>query len=61
MAPMKLKAKILMLAVAPLMLAIAIIGGLVVVETQRLDRQQAHDQKTFGRVAKMCYALEAWP
>jgi len=38
---MKLKAKILMLAVAPLMLAIAIIGGLVVVETQRLDRQQA--------------------
>ena len=41
MAPMKLKAKILMLAVAPLMLAIAIIGGLVVVETQRLDRQQA--------------------
>jgi len=41
MARMKLKAKILMLAVAPLLLAIAIIGGLVVVETQRLDRQQA--------------------
>ena len=38
---MKLKAKILMLAVAPLLLAIAAIGGLLVVETQRLERQQA--------------------
>ncbi|CAM5796664.1 cache domain-containing protein [Rhizobacter fulvus] len=38
---MKLKAKILMLAVAPLLLAIAVIGGLLVVETQRLERQQA--------------------
>ena len=38
---MKLKAKILSLAVAPLLLAIALIGGLLVVETQRLERQQA--------------------
>src|SRR6266568_6985843 len=38
---MKLKAKILVLAVAPLLLAIALIGGLLVVETQRLERQQA--------------------
>lgn len=38
---MKLKAKILMLAVAPLLLAIAVIGALLVVETQRLERQQA--------------------
>ena len=38
---MKLKAKILMLAVAPLLLAIAAIGGLLVIETQRLERQQA--------------------
>jgi len=38
---MKLKAKILLLAVAPLLLAIALIGGLLVVETQRLERQQA--------------------
>ena len=38
---MKLKAKILSLAVAPLLLAIAVIGGLLVVETQRLERQQA--------------------
>jgi two-component system, NarL family, sensor kinase len=38
---MKLKAKILLLAVAPLLLAIAAIGGLLVFETQRLDRQQA--------------------
>ncbi|HWH83312.1 MAG TPA: cache domain-containing protein [Burkholderiaceae bacterium] len=38
---MKLKAKILMLAVAPLLLAIAAIGGLLVVETQRLETQQA--------------------
>ncbi len=37
----KLKAKILMLAVAPLLLAIALIGGLLVFETQRLERQQA--------------------
>ena len=41
MAVMKLKAKILMLAVAPLLLAIAAIGGLLTVETNRLDRQQA--------------------
>ncbi len=40
-ARMKLKAKILMLAVAPLLLAIAAIGGLLVIETQRLERQQA--------------------
>lgn len=38
---MKLKAKILSLAVAPLLLAIAVIGGLLMVETQRLERQQA--------------------
>ena len=38
---MKLKAKILSLAVAPLLLSIALIGGLLVVETQRLERQQA--------------------
>jgi two-component system NarL family sensor kinase len=38
---MKLKAKILSLAVAPLLLAIAVIGGLLVVETQSLERQQA--------------------
>jgi two-component system NarL family sensor kinase len=38
---MKLKAKILMLAVAPLLLAIALIGGLLVVETKRLEQQQA--------------------
>jgi two-component system NarL family sensor kinase len=38
---MKLKAKILLLAVAPLLLAIALIGGLLVIETQRLERQQA--------------------
>ena len=38
---MKLKAKILMLAVAPLLLAIAAIGALLVVETQRLELQQA--------------------
>jgi two-component system, NarL family, sensor kinase len=38
---MKLKAKILALAVAPLLLAIAAIGGLLVVETRQLERQQA--------------------
>ena len=38
---MKLKAKILSLAVAPLLLAIAVIGALLVFETQRLERQQA--------------------
>ena len=38
---MKLKAKILMLAVAPLLVAIAAIGALLVVETQRLELQQA--------------------
>ncbi len=38
---MKLKAKILSLAVAPLLLAIAVIGGLLVVETRRLEREQA--------------------
>ena len=38
---MKLKAKILMLAVAPLLLAIAAIGALLVVETERLELQQA--------------------
>ena len=38
---MKLKAKILSLAVAPLLLAITVIGGLLVFETQRLERQQA--------------------
>jgi two-component system, NarL family, sensor kinase len=38
---MKLKAKILLLAVAPLLIAICAIGGLLVFETQRLQRQQA--------------------
>jgi two-component system NarL family sensor kinase len=38
---MKLKAKILLLAVAPLLLAIALIGGLLVFETKRLEQQQA--------------------
>ena len=38
---MRLKSKILSLAVAPLLLAIAVIGGLLVFETQRLERQQA--------------------
>ena len=38
---MKPKWKILLLAVAPLLLAIAAIGALLVVETQRLERQQA--------------------
>ncbi|MEQ1684759.1 MAG: cache domain-containing protein [Burkholderiaceae bacterium] len=38
---MKLKAKILSLAVAPLLLAIVVIGALLVVETHRLERQQA--------------------
>ena len=38
---MKLKAKILSLAVAPLLLAIIVIGALLTFETQRLDRQQA--------------------
>ena len=41
MAPMKIKAKILTLAVAPLLLAIAVIGALLVVETQKLEDQQA--------------------
>ena len=38
---MKPKAKILLLAVAPLLFAIAAIGGLLVVETQRLEQSQA--------------------
>ena len=38
---MKPKAKILLLAVAPLLFAIAAIGGLLVVETQRLEQRQA--------------------
>ena len=38
---MKPKAKILLLAVAPLLLAIAVIGGLMVFETHRLEQQQA--------------------
>jgi two-component system, NarL family, sensor kinase len=38
---MKLKAKILSLAVAPLLLAIALIGALLVFETNRLEHQQA--------------------
>jgi two-component system NarL family sensor kinase len=38
---MKLKVKILSLAVAPLLLAIALIGALLVVEMQRLERTQA--------------------
>ncbi|QNK73767.1 cache domain-containing protein [Variovorax sp. PAMC28562] len=37
---MKPKAKILLLAVAPLLFAIAAIGGLLVVETQRLEQRQ---------------------
>jgi two-component system, NarL family, sensor kinase len=40
-AAMKLKAKILLLAVAPLLIAVCAIGGLLVFETQRLQRQQA--------------------
>ena len=39
--PMKLKAKILWLAVAPLLLAIVLIGALLMVETHQLERQQA--------------------
>ena len=38
---MKLKAKILLLAVAPLLVAIAAIGALLVVETRKLEGQQA--------------------
>ena len=38
---MKLKAKIVVLAVAPLLLAIVAISALLVVETQRLEHQQA--------------------
>ncbi|MEB0058360.1 MULTISPECIES: cache domain-containing protein [unclassified Variovorax] len=38
---MKPKAKILLLAVAPLLFAIAAIGGLLVIETQRLEQRQA--------------------
>ena len=38
---MKLKAKILLLAVAPLLVAIAVIGALLVVETRKLEGQQA--------------------
>ncbi len=38
---MKLKAKILSLAVAPLLLAVAFIGALLVIETRRLEEQQA--------------------
>src|SRR6195952_3756307 len=38
---MKLKAKLLWLAVAPLLLAIAAISGLLIIETNRLDTQQA--------------------
>ena len=38
---MKLKAKIWLLAVAPLLLAVSLISGLLVYETQRLERQQA--------------------
>ena len=38
---MRLKSKILSLAVAPLLLAIAVIGALLAVETGRLERQQA--------------------
>ncbi len=40
-AVMKPKAKILLLAVAPLLFAIAAIGGLLVIETQRLEQRQA--------------------
>lgn len=38
---MKLKAKVLLLAVAPLLLAVTVIGVLLVVETGRLERTQA--------------------
>ena len=38
---MKLKAKIVWLAVVPLLLAILVIGALFVLETQRLERQQS--------------------
>ena len=38
---MKLKAKILLLAVAPLLIAIVVIGALLVVETRKLEQQQA--------------------
>ena len=38
---MKLKAKILLLAVAPLLIAIAVIGALLVLETRKLEQQQA--------------------
>lgn len=38
---MKPKAKILLLAVAPLLLAVVAIGALLTVETRRLDQQQA--------------------
>ena len=38
---MKLKAKILWLAVVPLLLAIVAIGALFVLETKRLERQQS--------------------
>ena len=38
---MRLKAKIVALAVAPLLLAIAAIGALLVVETRQLEQQQA--------------------
>ncbi|VTU32233.1 cache domain-containing protein [Variovorax sp. PBL-E5] len=38
---MKPKAKLLLLAVAPLLLAIVLIGGLLGVETQHLERQQS--------------------
>ena len=38
---MKLKAKILWLAVVPLLLAILAIGALLVLETKRLERQQS--------------------
>ena len=38
---MKLKAKIVFLAVAPLLLAIAFIGALLVIETKRLEEAQA--------------------
>src|SRR5438445_11899901 len=41
MPPMKLKAKILWLAVLPLLLAVAAIGALFVFETQRLEHQQS--------------------
>jgi len=38
---MKLKAKILLLAVAPLLVAIAVIGALLMVETRQLEQQQS--------------------